>query len=186
MAFDVRVFDPGAPVFGVRDAANDPDITTVVEPCDPGWSFAYEFDPDNKNGNVSSIGRAGTRFPLVGQGAYVDMGYQYDFHLPTTYNNNHIPPVFASSSAAVPWFFTPRALSDTSGNQLAPGYAVYDTWSSHYENNGRDDDGDGTIDQGTNGLDDIPYYRDPTTGGLQKGNRVLGPDDVGERETVPP
>ena len=30
---------------------------------------------------------------------------------------------------------------------------TWDTWSTHYETNGRDDDGDGTVDQGTDGLD---------------------------------
>jgi len=31
----------------------------------------------------------------------------------------------------------PGALTDVYGDQMAPGYAVYDTWSFHYENDGR-------------------------------------------------
>ena len=31
-------------------------------------------------------------------------------------------------------------LADAANSQLAPGYAVYDTWSFHYENNGVNED----------------------------------------------
>jgi hypothetical protein len=79
---------------------------------------------------------------------------------------------------------------------LAPGYTVFDTWSFHYENNGLNEDhdtdinGNQVIDEGTNGLDD----RDPRTGPGARIDAVdhvddvagLGPDDVTERETVPP
>jgi hypothetical protein len=52
-----------------------------------------------------------------------------------------------------------------------PG-ATYDTWSLHYEFNGVDDDGDGVIDEGTDGVDnDSP----PNV-----------PDDPAEYETSPP
>lgn len=49
--------------------------------------------------------------------------------------------------------------------------STYDTWSLHYEFNGRDDDGDGTVDDGSDGLDN-------------NGNGV--PDDPAEYETSPP
>ncbi len=185
LAFDVRVYDPGAPMFGVRDDLTDPasNVGVIVEPSDPGWTAAYTDDPDNRNGAVSAIGRGGAKFPLVGQGAYVDMGYQYDFNLPLPHLHN--PPVFTNSSATSPWFFIPRALSDVRGNQLAPGYAVYDTWSFHYENNGRDDDGDSSVDEGINGLDDVGNYVDSATGNIVQAT-IMGIDDVGERETAPP
>jgi hypothetical protein len=94
---------------------------------------------------------------------------------------------FASSSP--PWFFDARALSDVYGTPLAPGYAVYDTWSFHYENNGINEDGvwfDGSkwqaqppaaqswrkvVDQAIDGVDN---------------NAQLGVDDATERETAPP
>jgi hypothetical protein len=50
-------------------------------------------------------------------------------------------------------------------------YPTYDTWSTAYENNGVDDDGDGTIDDGANGKDDN------TNGAI---------DEAEERETAPP
>jgi hypothetical protein len=91
-------------------------------------------------------------------------------------------------------------LSDVFGNQLAPGFAVYDTWSFHYENDGVNEDNDGvlsgahqvpittgvpSIDEGTNGLDDFGHYYNGVTNRVDTDIR-LGVDDVGERETVPP
>ncbi len=49
--------------------------------------------------------------------------------------------------------------------------AVYDTWTTFYEQDGIDQDGNLGIDQGTNGADD---------------DNAMGVDDVGERETSPP
>lgn len=48
---------------------------------------------------------------------------------------------------------------------------IYDTWSTHYEFNGIDDDNSGVADQGTNGLDD-------------NSNGIV--DDATEQETAPP
>ncbi len=129
-------------------------------------------------GSSGGIGNDKEMFPYVGQGAYVDMGYGYDSRFSTPL----LPyPKYAASfaSSAEPWFFTPRGLMDVYGNLLAPGYAVYDTWSFHYENDGVDEDNSGIVDQGTNGLDDMGVYSD--------GQAIrLGVDDVGERETTPP
>jgi hypothetical protein len=50
---------------------------------------------------------------------------------------------------------------------------VYDTWSTHYEFNGIDDDADGAIDEGSNNIDDSS----PEDGII---------DDLGEWETSPP
>jgi hypothetical protein len=193
LGFDVRVYDPGAPLF--RHVLTD----TVLEPSDQGWrgdpSTVGAYLHQDNMGSATGIGTGSSTFQYVGQGAYVDMGYGYDprwdppdFRFPVYHPN--------LGSAAPPWFFVPRALSDVFGKQLAPGFAVYDTWSFHYENNGVNDDGDeiennmwqqsngnavGTpsIDEGTNGFEDYGYYSD--------GAAVrLGVDDVGERETVPP
>ena len=58
-------------------------------------------------------------------------------------------PWFAAfSSATMPWFFAARALSDVYGSQLAPGYAVFDTWSFHYENDGVNEDNDDRLATG--------------------------------------
>jgi hypothetical protein len=148
-----------------------------------------------------AIGTDDTTFPFVGQGAYVDLGYGYDVRWGA--NAALTPPKYTANFAtsADPWFFAARGLTDVLGQTLAPGYAVYDTWSFHYENNGVNEDGDevepnaaglpvwqlddfdgqgqALIDEGTNGFDDWGHYPD--------GNFIrLGVDDVGERETAPP
>jgi hypothetical protein len=193
LGFDLRVYDPGAPLFAHAETE------TILEPTDPAWTTAY-IHADNRQGVSSSIGRnnsaSNPTFPFVGQGAYVDLGYGFDGRLPPA-NRELASPQFAPvfSTATVPWFFNARALSDVYNNKLAPGYAVFDTWSFHYENDGVNEDhdkdaaGNPMIDEGTNGLDD----RDPRIAGSNvdvvddvADIATLGPDDVGERETVPP
>jgi hypothetical protein len=191
LAFDVRVYDPGAPLF--RHVATD----TVLEPSDQGWRGdpstvgAYLHADNMGSGFIGTNASNTATFQYVGQGAYVDMGYGYDprwaqpqFPAPAYHQN--------FTSAAPPWFFLPRALSDVFGNQLAPGFTVYDTWSFHYENNGVNEDADmntanqPAIDEGTNGFEDIGHYANPNPPPLTVSDTRLGVDDVGERETVPP
>jgi hypothetical protein len=58
-----------------------------------------------------------------------------------------------------------------SGTGALGGRRTYDTWTTHYEANGRNEDGDALVDEGTNGLDD-------------DGDGTV--DDAGELETSPP
>jgi hypothetical protein len=170
LAFDLRVYDPGAPLF--RHVATE----TVLSPSDVGWLNAYMSSDNmqaNRNGAVGqSNANSSVVFPFVGQGAYVDLAYGYDVRFDP--NRPELPfpkyhPDFKSS--ADPWFFVAGWLPDVAGNNLAPGFSVYDTWSYHYENNGVNEDADGLIDEGTDGI--------------EAGNSG-GIDDVGERETAPP
>jgi hypothetical protein len=196
LGFDMRVYDPGAPLFGVRAIQGDRNskIDTVLQPSDPGWAAAYLHGTDNNDSNGSRIGRNDQYYPFVGQGAYVDMGYQYNLlMLPDPYRFQ--PPNFANSASTQPWFFNARGVMDVYGELLTPGYTLYDTWSFHYENNGLNEDADTTaggaavVDEGTNGLDDpIPNGGgDPLIAGDHIDDiAVLGPDDAGERETTPP
>lgn len=207
LGFDLRVYDPGAPLFAHADTE------TVLEPTDPAWTAAYVSNDNMGSAGAGFIGNrnAATNvdFPFVGQGAYVDLGYGFDSRRLPAFQAELPAPRFAAAfaSATIPWFFTARALSDIYGNQLAPGYTVFDTWSFHYENNGlnedRDetelvgglpvgqfDDADGTgtpmVDEGTNGLDDPGHYPNFTPPPLTVFDTRLGPDDRGERETAPP
>lgn len=181
LGFDLRVYDPGAPLYGRRDVPADTTTPlTVLQPSDPGWRPAAN----------TNLGSFAPGFEFVGQGAYVDMGYAFGVpNLPLPPAQPFTVPI--GKSWTLPWFAHPRALSDVYGNQLAPGYAVYDTWSFHYENNGVNDDNDTNaagqplIDEGTNGFDDFGVYWNPST--LTYDNDLrLGPDDVGEYETTPP
>jgi prepilin-type N-terminal cleavage/methylation domain-containing protein len=207
LAFDLRVYDPGAPMFGtIRKAATSStpvEYDVVLTPSDPGWrgsapngsDGAYMNDPDNM-GSTNGIGNRSTTYAYLGQGAYVDMGYGYDprFQLTGQPLGMFPAPKYASNyaSGVAPWFFDPHGLSDVFGHQVSPGYCVYDTWSFHYENDGIDEDGStvifpGTVDQGTNGLDDRDFRTHAPTDGFDPGDFAInGIDDVGERETAPP
>lgn len=99
-------------------------------------------------------GFAGTA--AVASGAYVDLGHAI--------SGNDLLPAIPSHFAGFG-----DARSGLQGSGLAR--RTYDTWSSHYEANGRDEDGDGLVDEFLNGLDD-------------DGNGLI--DDAGERETSPP
>jgi prepilin-type N-terminal cleavage/methylation domain-containing protein len=198
LAFDLRVYDPGAPLFATRkrpyDSQKGLELDVVLSPTDPGWSLAYMSNDNMKSGYGIGYGNANpanVTYPYVGQGAYVDLGYGYDTR--NTSSPGMPAPSYYSTyaSSAQPWFFTARALSDVYGNQLAPGFCVYDTWSFHYENDGVNEDADTDpngaplIDEGTNGLEDVGNYYDPAQNKIIQDTR-LGPDDVGERETTPP
>ena len=139
LAFDLRVFDPGAPLFEYAG--------TIVEPVS-----------DNVFATVVS------RNTPVGYGTYVDLGwddnYDYDY---TVYAAPVPQPLFQEERLAG-WH--PRVPLPYRGTP-----AVYDTWSTHYESDGIDQDGLAGTDQGTNGFDDDGLH---------------GTDDVGERETSPP
>jgi prepilin-type N-terminal cleavage/methylation domain-containing protein len=178
LAFDVRVYDPGAPLY------RENTTSTVLEPSDPGWKTAYHAE----------LGKAQAGATFLGQGAFVDLGYVVS-------SGVLLPSVPPGASWLVPWFADARALSDVYlesrpanerwFSQLATGYAVYDTWSFHYENNGVNEDQarfdgnawqpvDASMDEGTNGIEDPGNYAD-----AYQATR-LGVDDMGERETAPP
>src|SRR6185436_15905886 len=101
LAFDLRVFDPGAPLF--RHLPTD----TMLSPSDPGWRIAYA-NSDNTSNGASLIGKNNTssrvEYTYAGQGAYVDLGYGGEAVL----NPPALPPpAFASqfASSSTPWFF---------------------------------------------------------------------------------
>jgi len=160
LAFDVRVFDPGAPLYAVGN--------NILEPGDYGWA-----------GALATAGAANAS----GYGAYCDLGWGFD--PPPTGSMAYLAPP-TGSPAPLPLFneirpagYHPRSSPQTNAVTLYP--AVYDTWSYHYENDGINQDNVwqtngvpwqmNTIDQGANGLDD---------------DGANGVDDRGERETAPP
>ena len=110
IAFDVRVFDPAAPV-GVSGG-------TALVPGDPGF-----------------VGGAAS-------GAYVDLGNGVTANSVLT--TLGIAPHFAG-------FGTSKSQLIATGTTRR----TYDTWSTHYEANGIDEDdgGSGLVDEGSDGLD---------------------------------
>lgn len=151
LAFDVRVFDPAAPVVA------SPSGVTPLVPGDPDFTA-----PAN----------------AVGSGAHVDLG-----HGATT-------NPLTSTSGVFPHFGgngDPRSKLDAAsdGNRR-----TYDTWTTHYEANGKDEDLDSNADDGTDGTDnDSPpdgKIDEPPYDANGNGVYTDGGDDPGELETAPP
>jgi prepilin-type N-terminal cleavage/methylation domain-containing protein len=144
IAFDVRVFDPAAPVY----------VTT------PGGTPLVPGDPGFTNTAVAS-------------GAYVDLG-----HGATT--NSLLTGV-------VPHY---AGYGDTRSELAGSATArrTYDTWSTNYEADGRDSDGDGPFDEGADGLDND----NPPDGVVDEpdvdsdGDGIITLAERGESETAPP
>lgn len=155
LSFDVKVWDPGAPLV---DASG-----VVYQPGDA--SYLYVVNPAN-----------GVTWTAASYGAFVDLwGFrdldangdgviqtpgEYALTQPTPnflFGGNRGSAVVGSPGGATPPFLP----------------AVYDTWSTHYEQDGIDQGGIGGAgaDEGTNGLDD---------------DNQNGVDDPGEQEAPPP
>lgn len=146
LAFDVRVFDPAAPVSVTG--------STPLVPGDTGFSTA-----------------------VVASGGYVDLQHGSTNAILAT---SQIYPHFSGEGDA-----QSRLQASLPANG---GRRTYDTWTTHYEANGKDEDGDGAVDDGTDGLDndgdgtiDEPAY--DVNG---NGSYADAGDDQGEQETRPP
>ncbi len=176
IGFDVKAWDPGAPIVSLGGNA--------LVPGDPGYLKAL------KDGN-----------PIVGYGAYVDLNYMCllgpssgvdatIFSGPGEWRSGlrGTQPFAKEFNNAEHW----PAWDFRSGTRGFWFDAVYDTWSLHYEHDGhfdKNDDGvvnypdlgdqdqDGVVDEGTNGFDD-------DTDDTQPGYGLV--DDASERETSPP
>jgi len=153
LAFDVQVFDPGAPLLNWNTGE-------ALVPSDPAyfqtiWNPMPTSPPTNQN-----------TYPYtIGYGTFVDLGYG-------SRRNFHIRAAGWSQFSGMP----------KSKSKLYYGSVpIYDycTWSTHYERNGVDEDGDNQTDEGTNGFDDL------VTVGASQIYRY-GVDDAEERETSPP
>jgi hypothetical protein len=196
LAFDVRVFDPDAPLLadhsdyaGAQTPGNPlDDPLAAIQPSDPGWNAAV-------NAGI-------TNFPPVGKGAYVDLcNARYATYSPALLTavsspflprfaayvpqgTNTVLPMHPKSQLTHDWYtFIPQP---PISNRIE--FAYYDTWAQSYERDGINQDLDTDpfntsaqlFDEGTDGLDtpefngaNPPVYRN-------------GVDDVNERETEPP
>jgi hypothetical protein len=206
ISFDVRVFDPDAPVL------KHPDVGTPLIPGDPGYvslsganaipiargayvdlnwgvgvtgtsSFFYDITPSgrirpfnnvfpgsedrNKDGTLGASEDLNANGLLDSFTAFQHSGMQVaNTALLTASTGTNTSPV---STLRLP---TIQSLNH-----------VYDTWSTHYESNGIDDDSDGLIDEGADGMDQ-PTIDTDNNGVADREDGV--PDDPAERETSPP
>jgi type II secretory pathway pseudopilin PulG len=134
LAFDVRVFDPTAPVradnsdatgLGTPGDATD-DAVGKIQPGDPGWTEAVA-----------------NSYPFVGAGAYVDLGY----------NRYLVAPGVTSQFSAAPAAHPALPAAAATLHQTTLGY-TYDTWATSYERDGYSQRG-APGDLATNGVDDL-------------------------------
>jgi len=171
VGFDVKAWDPNAPLVGSAGA--------VLQPGDPGYvgTLATQLQNWNPNNSVLSFSA---------YGAFVDLNYMCRVG-----SANQVK--YASSTVPQSLFYhqgnrfsklegTRPATSPSPANYRP---SIYDTWSFHYEHNQRwvrftsggnlvhvgNENNNGLFDEGTNGFDD-------------DANGVV--DDIGERETMPP
>ena len=164
LSFDVKAWDPRAPVLQAIDDNNTPAnlsddsaITDVaVIPGDAGYNLPLQHLINNIAPN-----------PLLSHGAYVDLGY-----VSATSN--------LSNFSAVDQYSQDRIT--LGADNFATVHRIYDTWSTHYEHDGINQDeveenldpNDNELlltDEGSNGFDD-------------NGDGVV--DDPDEREAPPP
>lgn len=176
LAFDVKVWDPKAPIFISGSDA--------VVPSDPGWSST---DYTNY--------LAGTK-TAESAGAYVDLNFLNTFPLLPKATGYSKQSLFGHRGIN-----TAKGRLATPTSTVA---AMYDTWSFHYEANGADDDGDINIDEGTDGIDQNDAYGaddngeeyiDANQNGAYDHPAEFSPDldtngngrfDPSEKETAPP
>lgn len=103
----------------------------------------------------------------VARGAYVDLNWL----AATTPSPFPLPPGATFPAAGTSAFSGLGMQAINGGTTNLLGRATYDTWSTHYEADGVDQDGQSGVDQGTNGFDD-------DSDGMV--------DEADERETSPP
>ncbi|MBA2116362.1 PilW family protein [Bremerella alba] len=152
LAFDVRIFDPIAAVG--RDAATS---SLSLAPGDPGYGAA-DFT-DAMQGAFVDLNWSRTS-PTAGTD-YYNQTFQ---NFPNTKSQLNNVTIYGGNSSSIFGSTTPttKAILNSSfflqnPTMLSTGslnYAYYDTWPFYYEVDGVDQNGDGVIDEGTNGFDD--------------------------------
>lgn len=143
IGFDIKVWDSSAPVF--IDTTSP--LTPLILPGDPGYIPAFNLWVSN--------GELASDATLARFGAYVDLFYTRS----------------ASTAPSFPSQFAGPGLAKSGLSAGAGQAAVYDTWSTHYEQDGVDQFTDNVLDLAYDGIDN---------------DNANGVDDLNERETLPP
>jgi len=212
VSFDIKAWDPGAPVFAAAigdsaaaAASTANPIAAVLVPGDAGYPSAVDnFLSAAGNTALQPVGfgayadlnymgsdhyfpdciKRWTNYAVVGGCALEAMENNPPYSGGTT--KCRLPrPAFAHPGEPCykKYFGYPYTVTGAGISAYpCPKPAVYDTWSTHYEYDGHDNDDDGLIDEMTNGADDNlnglidePNVYDPPTGASS-----------GERDAPPP
>lgn len=181
IAFDVRAYDPLA---CVRDGsvlgAGD------LFPGDPGYDFILSAVPSGS----------------FVQGAYVDLGYdtsasaatpsdigQSQFlNAPAWSRFSTVGQVIHSGTPGDPKMSWCSVTTPPGSPFSLPRFPLFDTWSTHYESNRFDENGNGNFDEGIDGADnDLDGFIDEAAFDADRDGTVSGsPPDAAEQETAPP
>jgi hypothetical protein len=151
LAFDVRVYDPLAPIRADNVEAVDTngnpndDAQGTLQPGDPGWEQALT-----------------NNYPIVGAGAYVDLFY----------NRQPYSTASASLFSGAPAYVGPPGAQAAYLNAIG---ATFDTWALSYERDGIDQLGDGRVDLAANGFDDPDINGNTINGVDDPGERETTP-----------
>ena len=137
LAFDLRVYDPGAPLLSASNL--------VVEPSEVGWTLPPLPIPGIVNLNP------------VGFGAYVDLHW----NVIDSWATGTLRSWNTTANDPTPLFNgVPDSKSGLNFSTAGIAFVAYDTWPYHYESDGIDQDnfdGDNDdttgADEGTDGLD---------------------------------
>ncbi|MEW4564105.1 hypothetical protein AB1K70_16325 [Bremerella sp. JC770] len=186
LAFDVRVYDPTAPV--LNDDASNP--TLVLAPGDPGYGSGIATD--SMSGAFTDL-NWGRTSPTSGTN-YYNQTFQ---NFPNSKSQLHDVTIYGGNSSDIFGSTTPTAANlNTTFFPQNPSmlettvlnYAYYDTWPYAYESDGTDQDGDGVVDEGTNGFDDDgdDIVDDQFATDLNGDNAITGTSEPSELETAPP
>ncbi len=161
LSFDIKVYDPGAPIFGSVHHEEDEEEGEHEEGEEHGELIGPPYDL-NRNG-VAYGDEIHAGNTIVGFGAYVDMGYgmnQNPYNTALALDPAQPLPMFTPGNPAYlfsrnlgakPLFWHNGSIGSAPGIRLV---RTYDTWSTSYETDGLDQDGFNGPDTGTNGIDD--------------------------------
>lgn len=164
LAFDVRAYDPSAPLYLSSDGA------TALNPAD-----YYLLTAGTTTGAAGYWTQRNTTTNLIGYGDFVDLGYGYSWATGAAYftaggtasslyfstfsGTPLTMPGYDTATGSTTPYFGPPINGAVSNLTTYQNYMLYDTWSLHYEDtgtytfntsksgaNGIDDDGNGIVD----------------------------------------
>ncbi len=185
LSFDVKVWDPQAPVFVVPNTQpNSPPVTITPSSLVPAAGTPPDVNSPNRYAEeLAAWFQAGRpnnwqAGPVV-RGTFVDL-----FYARALYAGNNRPTVFHLSWFSGPGYGTLGQWAASGNRNLA---AVYDTWTTRYERDGLDQDGDSLVDEGTNEVND-PNNVPPFPGSNVDSHLQNTPeaDERAEQEAPPP
>lgn len=195
LSFDVKAWDPGAPVIVDQNGA-------IVLPEDKSYGELLSNYVQWRAANPNASPPNNIPHP-IGYGAYVDLNYMCLIGGPNGGDPVYLDHLNPAVMAPWPRFFgagtvrsylrgtEPYAKNWTNSSDWPPiptrRPSVYDTWSLHYEAggpglNGFDDNGDGVVDDPSEMQAPPPYF-DPLQG-IQIRIRVFEPDSRQIREVT--